>query len=124
MPRLQLSKVVCTACTLNLLFTLFGCDQRPPPPSAAQLATLKPADPHLSQLYEHSCKACHAVPGSSAPLVHDRSVWDPRWSKGLSVLRIHVIVGFQAMPAGGQCTVCTPKDYDDLIRFMADREDR
>ena len=101
-----------------------GCDQRPSTPSANQLATLKPADPRMAQLYEHSCKACHAAVGSGAPLVHDRDAWSPRWLKGLSTLRDHAIVGFQSMPAGGQCAVCTPKDYEDLIRFMADREDR
>jgi cytochrome c5 len=31
-------------------------------------------------------------------------------------------VGFQAMPAGGQCAACTPKDYQAIIRFMAGRE--
>lgn len=121
-PHLQSPRTMGVACAVVSLLALYGCDQRPAPPSAEQLATLEPADSRLSKLYEHSCKACHAVPGSSAPLVHDRNAWDTRWSKGLSVLRNHVIVGFQAMPAGGQCTVCAPKDYDDLIRFMADRE--
>lgn len=101
-----------------------GCDRRPAPRSTIQLATLVPADPRLAKLYEHSCKACHATVGSGAPLVHDRDAWNPRWSKGLSSLRDHAIVGFQAMPAGGQCAVCTPKDYEDLIRFMAEREDK
>ncbi len=92
------------------------------PPSPAELATLKPADPHLATLYEHSCKACHAMPGSGAPLAHDHSAWDPRWAKGEDVLVSHAVLGFQAMPAGGQCATCTPKDYQALIRFMADRE--
>jgi cytochrome c5 len=105
-------------------FIVAGCDQRPSTPSTNQLATLKPADPRVAQLYEHSCKACHAAIGSGAPLVHDKEAWNPRWLKGLSTLRDHAIVGFQSMPAGGQCAVCTPKDYEVLIRFMADREKR
>ena len=99
---------------------LSGCDSGPPTPE--QLAALKPADARLAAMYEHSCKACHATPGSGAPLVHDHGAWDPRWAKGLSVLRDHAIVGFQAMPAGGQCAVCAPADYEKLIRFMADQE--
>ncbi|MBI3676039.1 MAG: cytochrome c5 family protein [Proteobacteria bacterium] len=104
------------------VFTLAACEQKPAPPTPAQLATLQPADPRLAQLYEHSCKACHTRAGSGAPLTHDHTVWDPRWDKGLSTLRDHAILGFQAMPAGGQCASCTAKDYEDLIRFLADRE--
>jgi len=101
---------------------LSGCGSGPP--SAAELAALKPADGRLAGLYEHSCKACHATPGSGAPLVHDHDAWAPRWAKGLPTLRDHAILGFQAMPAGGQCAVCTPTDYERLIRFMADQEDK
>lgn len=90
--------------------------------SPAELAALKPVDPHVADLYAHSCKACHAQPGSGAPLVHDRAAWDPRWEKGEDVLLAHAVLGFQAMPAGGQCAACTPKDYQAIIRFMADRE--
>lgn len=90
--------------------------------SAAELAQLKPADPRVAALYEHSCKACHAQAGTGAPLVHDGAAWDPRWAKGLDVLTSHAVLGFQAMPAGGQCAACTPKDYQAIIRFMANRE--
>jgi cytochrome c5 len=90
--------------------------------SPGELVALKPADPHVAQLYEHSCKACHAQEGTGAPLVHDHDAWDPRWAKGEDVLLNHAVVGFQAMPAGGQCAACTPKDYQAIIRFMADRE--
>ena len=88
----------------------------------AEIAALKPADAHVAQLYEHSCKACHAQPGSGAPLVHDHEQWDRRWEKGEDVLLSHVVLGFKGMPAGGQCAVCTPKDYQAIIRFMADKE--
>jgi cytochrome c5 len=103
------------------LTTLSACGEKPAAPTAAQLATMKPADARLAALYEGSCKACHTKPDSGAPLVHDHAAWDPRWDKGLAVLTGHAIVGFQAMPAGGQCTACTKADYEALIRFMADR---
>ena len=90
--------------------------------SPAEIAALRPSDPHAAQLYEHSCKACHAQAGTGAPLVHDHDAWDPRWAKGEDVLLNHAVVGFQAMPAGGQCAACTPRDYQAIIRFMADRE--
>ncbi len=105
-----------------ILLVLTGCNQ-PSRPTAEQLATLKPADAHLATLYTQSCKACHANENSGAPLVHDHAAWDVRWDKGLPMLVDHAIVGFQAMPAGGQCAACTKKDYEGLIRFMADHED-
>lgn len=105
-----------------LLLALAGCSE-PSRPTAEQLASLKPADARLAALYAQSCKACHANANSGAPLVHDHAAWDARWAKGLPMLVDHAIVGFQAMPAGGQCAACTPKDYQGLIRFMADHED-
>jgi cytochrome c5 len=89
-----------------------------PPPG---YASLRPSNAHLAQLYESSCKACHANPASGAPLVHDHDQWDPRVEKGMEVLTLHAITGFGAMPAGGQCAACKLDDYRGLIRFMADR---
>ena len=105
---------------LCLAATLAACDSRKPAPTPEEALRLAPADPHLAQLYAHSCKACHAVPGTGAPLVHDHAAWDPRWAKGEDVLLSHAVTGFQAMPAGGQCAACTPEDFRKLIRFLAD----
>ena len=95
----------------------------PPPPTPEQALALRPADARLSALYETSCHACHAIPGTGAPLVHDRAAWDPRWKQGEPALLDHAIQGFNAMPATGQCATCTPADFQALIRFMAGRED-
>ncbi len=103
---------------------LVACGQKiPPTPTPEQALLLKPADPHLAGLYETSCKACHATPGTGAPLVHDRAAWDPRWKQGEAVLLDHSVQGYKAMPASGQCVACTPSDFQGLIRFMAGRED-
>jgi cytochrome c5 len=115
---LSLLGVSCAAA----LAVLGGCDRQPARPSAEQLSTLQPSEPRLAGLYDQSCKACHAKPDSGAPLVHDHDAWDPRWTKGLPALVNHAILGFQAMPAGGQCATCSKDDYANLIRFMADHE--
>jgi cytochrome c5 len=107
-----------------LALVLSACGaQTPPGPTPEQAAALRPADARLSGLYETSCRACHAVPGTGAPLVHDRAAWDGRYRRGEPVLLDHAIQGFNAMPAGGQCAACTPDDFKALIRFMAGRED-
>lgn len=93
------------------------------PLTEAQSAALRPADARLAQLYEGSCKACHTVQASLAPLAGDRTLWDPRWAQGEPALLAATIQGKGGMPAGGQCFECTPDDLSALIRFMAARED-
>ncbi|MBU4435487.1 MAG: c-type cytochrome [Alphaproteobacteria bacterium] len=103
---------------------LAACGEKTPPaPTPEQALLLKPADARLAGLYENACKACHATPGTGAPMVHDRAAWDPRWKQGEAVLLDHTIQGFKAMPASGQCAACAPADFQGLIRFMAGRED-
>jgi cytochrome c5 len=110
-------------CAPGLLLAACGPSQAPPLPlTPAQSAALKPADARLAGLYEGSCKACHTVADSQAPLTGDRSKWDPRWAQGEEVLLSTVIQGKGAMPAGGQCFTCTPDDMKVLIRFMAGRD--
>lgn len=94
-----------------------------PAPTPEQAALLRPADARLADLYETSCKACHTITESGAPMVHDHAAWAPRWKQGLPVLVDHSLQGFNAMPAGGQCATCTPADLEALIRFMADHEE-
>lgn len=112
------------ALIIGAALLLTACGKAPPPaPTPAEALELKPADARLAGMYETSCKACHAMPGTGAPGVHDHAAWDPRWKQGEAVLLDHSIQGFNAMPAGGQCASCTPDDFKALIRFMAGRED-
>ena len=103
---------------LSLLAAACG----PKPLTPAQSAALEPADVRLAGLYEGSCKACHTVADSKAPLAGDHTAWDSRWKQGLPVLVDHAIQGKGAMPAGGQCAACTPDDFKALIVFMAGQE--
>ena len=86
-----------------------------------QAATIAPADKRLATLYTHSCKSCHSIENSGAPLVGDRSQWDARWSKGMPTLMQSTVAGFNGMPAGGQCFACTAADFEALIKFLAGR---
>ncbi len=109
------------------LAALVSCSPSPPPSPAviaARAATLKPREAHLADLYEHSCKACHAEPRANAPLTGDRTAWKPRLAKGRAALLQSVIAGANGMPAGGQCFACTPQDYEALIAFMANEDGR
>jgi len=104
---------------------LVACDRAPAPSPeevAARASTLRPHDARLAELYEHSCKACHAEPRAKAPLTGDRRNWRARIAKGRDALIQSVLAGINGMPAGGQCFSCSPADYDALINFMAGQE--
>lgn len=109
---------------LNALFLLAACEQGPPakPLTPEQSAALKPSDARIAGIYEQSCKFCHTVADTGAPLAGDRTQWDARWAKGEDALLKSTIGGLNAMPAGGQCFACTPDDYRALNRFMAGRD--
>jgi cytochrome c5 len=109
---------------LSALNVLAACSpDGPPDPAkiAERAATLEPMDARLADIYAHSCKACHAIAGSGAPMSGDVSAWVPRLAKGEAALLGSVISGFQGMPAGGQCAYCTADDYRALIRFMSQK---
>ena len=105
-----------------LLLAACGSDEPPSVPlTPEQSAALTPADARLAGLYEQSCKSCHTVKDTGAPLTGDRTQWDPRWAKGMPALVKSAVGGLNGMPAGGQCFTCTPEDHEALIRFMAGR---
>lgn len=108
---------------LSCLALLAACQSEAPPVplTPEQSAALKPADARLAALYEQSCKSCHTVKDTGAPLTGDRTLWDPRWAKGMPALLQSAVGGLNGMPAGGQCFSCSPKDHEALIRFMAGR---
>ncbi|MFO1254582.1 MAG: c-type cytochrome [Sphingomonadaceae bacterium] len=101
---------------------LAACQPPAKPLTPAESARLSPRDQRLAQLYAGSCKACHTVADTRAPLTGDRTQWDPRWAKGEDVLLTNAQVGFGNMPANGQCFECSPDDLKALVRFMAGRE--
>lgn len=90
--------------------------------SEAESAALTPGEPRLAELYDASCRTCHTVRDSQAPLTGDRTQWDPRWRQGEETLLRVAIAGKNGMPAGGQCFACSPDDLKALTRFMAGRE--
>lgn len=114
---------IATATALALLAACTpSAPDRSPAEAAAYALTLAPKDARLADLYAQSCKTCHTVLDTGAPLSGDRTAWDARWKKGMPALVVSTVGGLGGMPAGGQCFSCTPQDYEALIRFMADRD--
>lgn len=107
---------------LALAFLLLGtsaCGPSAPPQAAAGATPAAPADPKLARLYAQTCKACHANPGSGAPLAGDRAAWAPRLAQGEKTLLDHAINGYKGMPPMGSCSDCGEADFTALIKFMS-----
>ncbi|MDO9337314.1 MAG: c-type cytochrome [Caulobacter sp.] len=98
---------------------LCACGPQARPVTPEQSAALVPAEARLAALYETSCKTCHTIKASGAPLSGDAAAWAPRLKQGMPTLVGHTVQGFKAMPAGGQCAGCTAADYEALIHFMS-----
>lgn len=82
-------------------------------------ATLQPSDQHLAEIYNRSCKNCHTIAGTGAPLTGDANTWQSRMDKGMDTLLDNVINGFGGMPPFGMCMDCEPEQFEALIEFMA-----
>lgn len=108
---------------LGLAAMLAACSPPAKPISPEQSAALAPADARLAGLYEGSCKTCHVIAGSGAPLTGDAAAWAPRLKQGMPTLVAHTVQGFKGMPAGGQCGACTAADFEALIAFMSAQQD-
>ena len=91
--------------------------------SSAQLEAhsrnLVPADSQLAELYNRSCRSCHTIAGTGAPLTGDTAAWDERMSKGMGILVDNVVSGFGGMPPFGMCMDCDADQFEALINFMA-----
>ena len=77
------------------------------------------ADARVAELYNRSCRSCHAQGAGRAPRTGDRNAWAPRLQKGTSVLLAHTIDGFNGMPPMGMCFDCNEDDFTALISYMS-----
>ncbi|WP_069081810.1 c-type cytochrome [Pseudomonas sp. TCU-HL1] len=114
---------LCSAAALLALAGLFGgcgVDSKPAVPRTA--ATLTPANKALAQVYDSSCKLCHADPASGAPLTGDAPAWSPRIAQGVDTLLDHSINGYNGMPPMGMCMQCSEEEFLALISFMSGQQ--
>ncbi len=110
----------CIALLLAVSGLLAACDDTPKhPPARATAAIAMPVDPALAQVYDSSCKLCHANPASGAPLSGDKAAWNPRVAQGVDTLLDHSINGYNGMPPMGLCMQCSEEQFVALISFMA-----
>jgi cytochrome c5 len=83
---------------------------------------LTPGDPAIAAIYQRSCRNCHSVAATGAPLTGDVPAWAPRLEKGMDALVDNVVNGFGGMPPFGLCMDCDVDQFEALTRFMATGE--
>ncbi|MEH6634599.1 MAG: c-type cytochrome [Halioglobus sp.] len=107
---------------LLIVITLSACGEQVAGPGAvAETASrqLHPGDQTIAEIYNRSCRSCHTVAATGAPLTGDIAAWRPRLDKGMSTLLDNVINGFAGMPPLGLCMDCDVEQFEALIQFMA-----
>ena len=119
----------------RILFALSACvaitacgetsDERSPEEHAAiveRAAELRPSSYFIAETYDRSCRLCHGVEGSGAPLTGDVEAWAPRLEQGSRVMMEHTIRGYNGMPPLGMCPDCDQQEFRALIDFMSTGE--
>ncbi|NVK38989.1 MAG: cytochrome c5 family protein [Gammaproteobacteria bacterium] len=103
-----------------LTLALTACDQGPSmQEKLATAQSLQPSDPELNEIYQRSCRNCHTLESTGAPLTGDVHAWSLRLEKGQDVLLENVVSGFAGMPPFGLCMDCNVTQFNGLIEFMA-----
>lgn len=104
----------------SFLIILSGCDQAPSAQDIlANAQALEPSDPVLNEIYQRSCRNCHVLESTGAPLTGDVRAWQGRLEKGKDILLENVVQGFGGMPPFGLCMDCNVEQFNALIDFMA-----
>jgi len=72
------------------------------------------------QVYNNSCRSCHAAGVAGAPKLGDAKNWKKRINKGVEVLYISAIKGVPAtaMPPKGACAKCSDSELKAAVDFM------
>lgn len=99
---------------------LAGCDSGPSlEQKLATANSLQHRDATLNEIYQRTCKNCHVIESTGAPLTGDKGAWAERLEKGKEALVNSVIYGSGGMPPFGLCMECDAQQFEKLIDFMA-----
>jgi cytochrome c5 len=114
-------KIVCQLVSVvTVLLALMACGDNAGRvvKNLVPVADRLPGDAALAEIYQRSCKNCHAVSGSQAPITGE-AAWQSRMAKGMDTLLDNTINGYNGMPPLGMCFDCDEQQFRDLINFMA-----
>ena len=113
-PALRTAALLC-----SLLLAAYGQDPAASSSSEQNSRALQPADAALAEIYNRSCRNCHTIAATGAPLTGDNVAWAARMELGMETMLNSVINGSGGMPPFGLCMDCDPEQFEALISFMA-----
>ncbi len=121
MPSAIPKSLARTARLMPLLILLSACGNDTENEAIRQYAqAAAPADPELAEIYERSCRSCHARSQSGAPLTGDHAHWAKLLAeKSMDTLVDNTVDGYGGMPPMGHCMDCDREEFKALIQFMA-----
>ena len=109
--------------SLLLAGLLSACAEEPGSGAVAAEALsreLRPADAALAGIYDRSCRSCHTVAATGAPLTGDAKNWSVRLDKGMGTLVDNVVNGFGGMPPFGMCMDCDVDEFEAVIDILSE----
>ncbi len=67
---------------------LSACGDAGPAQGSLETASrsLRPADAALAETYDRSCRSCHTIAATGAPLTGDQAAWASRLDKGFPLV--------------------------------------
>ncbi|OUS18328.1 hypothetical protein A9Q88_00630 [Gammaproteobacteria bacterium 50_400_T64] len=71
-------------------------------------------------VYNKSCKTCHGAGMAGAPKFGAPDQWTARIDKGMDILYVSAISGFQGMPPKGLCMDCSDDELKAAVDYMVD----
>jgi cytochrome c5 len=84
--------------------------------SAEKVESPQPSAGEL--VYTKNCKVCHAQGINGAPMLGNKTMWQPRVEKGIPTLVEHAGNGFGLMPAKGGNADLTTEEIESAVRYM------
>lgn len=117
-----MSRTIALFTTLLLMTLISACAKEQSPEAVVTESAsreLRPVDTQISKIYDRSCKNCHTIAATGAPLTGDTPEWAVRLEKGMSTMVDNVVSGVGGMPPFGMCMDCNLEEFEALIIFMA-----
>ena len=106
------TKIASTILVTSILIS--GCSKTEPEPEEIT--------PSIGeQVFNGTCKVCHAQGINGAPILGNKKMWQSRITKGVPTLIEHATNGFGLMPAKGGNTSLTDEEISAAVNFMVSK---
>lgn len=92
--------------------------------SAGIICACTKTDPDIvagEQVFNQTCKVCHASGINGAPIVGNKTMWRDRATQGVDVLTQHAFEGYGLMPAKGGNDTLGKEQINHAVKYFLSR---